>query len=338
MPTLREKLLEILPQVLPTNPEDAIRGTELYNLVKEHLQGKYTENTVRVHFSSLSADATSPIAKVDQGQGYYRRALDAQVGHDAIVEIGRNYPEITVPESKRGAQPEEKFRAIYIRYSQLNDLFPLYVEHTRAAKQPSGVNKWKYPDVVTLAWEVGEVTDEGFRLAPDLLEVKRSLGEQPFRLTSIELKLELSLSNFREYFFQCVSNSKWAHNAQLAVACKVTDETLVAELRRLGTSYDVSIVTYGLDMKDFDGLPEADKILAVEDDEFEAYADQLKITTISTGKPRETLDWEHIRDLRKQSPEFNQLFEWIAYCLEKKKPYGFDDYKRIAEVETRYRK
>jgi hypothetical protein len=113
----------------------------------------------------------------------------------------------------------------------------MIVEHTKGLRQRAGINKWKFPDVVLLRWEVGSVTDRGFRLDKDLLEVKRSLGEQPFRLTSAELKVELTASTLRESFFQCVSNSKWAHTAQLTVANRLIDEVVVEELRRLGASY-----------------------------------------------------------------------------------------------------
>lgn len=118
-----------------------------------------------------------------------------------------------------------------------------------------------------LEWDVGEAKDAGFRLDPDLLEVKRSLGEQPFRLSSIELKVELSLADFRAAFFQCVSNSKWAHHAVLAVAAKIADKTLAEELRRLGSSYDVTVLTYGIAREALTDLPSASAILKMGEGE-----------------------------------------------------------------------
>jgi hypothetical protein len=212
----------------------------------------------------------------------------------------------------------------------------MHVDHTKGFRQRAGVNKWKFPDVVVLRWEVGEATDAGFRLAREMLEVKKSLGEQPFKLVSVELKTELAAGTFREAFFQCVSNSKWAHSAQLAVAGRISDETLAEELRRLGTSYDVSVVSYGLDAEFIDSLPTADKLQKLDASAFEELAAKVQITRIATGRDRDTLDWEHLRDLRVQSDQFNDLFLWTAYCLEKKAAYKYEDWEKVAALEKCY--
>src|SRR5580698_7907771 len=71
--SLREQLRDLLPQILPPNPSDAIKGTELIRLVRLRLKDDYSDATLRYHFSILCYDPGSPIAKVDQGQGYYLR-------------------------------------------------------------------------------------------------------------------------------------------------------------------------------------------------------------------------------------------------------------------------
>jgi hypothetical protein len=185
----------------------------------------------------------------------------------------------------------------------------MHIEHTKSLKAKAGLNKWKYPDVIVLDWEVGEATDNGYILARELLEVKKSLGEQPFKLSSVELKYELTNSSFRENFFQTVSNSKWAHVAVLAVAGKIKDETLAKELRRLGASYDVNVVSYGMDIEKLEKLPSEDEILSMSDSQFdEVIIPLLAIKPIATGKERNTLDWEHIRDLRFLNEDFDKLF------------------------------
>ena len=70
---LRDQLKEILPEILPSDPSSSIKGTELIRLVKYRLKQEYSDATLRYHFSILCADPSSPIAKVDQGQGYYLR-------------------------------------------------------------------------------------------------------------------------------------------------------------------------------------------------------------------------------------------------------------------------
>jgi hypothetical protein len=190
--------------------------------------------------------------------------------------------------------------------------------------------------VVLLRWEAGDLTDQGFRLDPNVLALRMSLGEQPFSLHSVELKVALSTATFRENFFQCVSNSKWAHGASLAVANSIDDSTLTDELRRLGASYDVSVESYGLSTELLESLPSASDIRNMTDAEFDdCIGAKIALQRISTGKERASLDWEHIRDLRHLSPEFDLLFEWVAYCLSQKRAYTFVDFQKIQSIEKK---
>ena len=70
---LREQLKEILPRVLPKSPAESIKGTKLIEMVKRRLSQEYSDATLRYHFSVMSCDPTAPIAKVEQGQGYFLR-------------------------------------------------------------------------------------------------------------------------------------------------------------------------------------------------------------------------------------------------------------------------
>jgi hypothetical protein len=208
------------------------------------------------------------------------------------------------------------------------------IEHLAGQRQTAGVNKWKFPDVVVLDWDAGETSENGcFALDPSLLEVKRGLGERPFKLTSVELKVELSLSSFREHFFQCVSNSMWAHHACLAVAMPVSDSLLAAELRRLGASYGVAVQTFGLARETILGLPAAKDILMLGDDAFEQLAGTINPMTLSPGKVKASLDWEHIRDMKAQSPEFKNLFDWIARCLRDGRAYPVESFLELLRIE-----
>ncbi len=333
MASLREKLDTMFPEILPDDPNNAINGTKLLAKVQEKLDDEYAENSIRQHFSTMSQEATSRIAKVSYGHGYYLRPDESTEPEEPAPDDAAGEDETQVADG-RESQLEEKFRSIFIRYAEQSNQFAMHIEHTRAAHRAAGVNRWKFPDVVLLSWEVGEVVDQGYRLDPNLLEVKTSLGEQPFVLQSVELKVGLTLSSFRENFFQCVSNSKWAHSACLAVANAITDKTLTDELRRLGSSYDVSVVSYGLSDALLESLPTATEILNLNDADFdERIASKITLTRVSTANERAILDWEHIRDLRSQSTEFQHLFEWIAYCLSNKRAYKYNDFQQIQSIE-----
>jgi hypothetical protein len=233
----------------------------------------------------------------------------------------------------RNEQLEEKFRAFYIRYAILDNRFPVHIEHVMALRQQAGVNKWKFPDAVVLDWTAGESAETGFVLDSTVLDVKRGLGEQPFRLTSVELKVELSLATFREFFFQCVSNSMWAHSACLVVACSISDALLGNELRRLGTSYGVSISTFDFSRDELTSLPSADDLLTMNEEEFEKIAGRRKDNKLTAGAFRPVLDWDHLQDMKTQSSAFSELFGWIARCLRDSRAYTMENYRRLIEIE-----
>jgi hypothetical protein len=193
-------------------------------------------------------------------------------------------------------------------------------------RQQAGINKWKYPDVVAVKW--GVLKDDG-GLDKDLLQVRQGLGDQPFRIISTELKVDVTPGSLREVFFQCVSNSRWAHSAQLAIACKITDEKVAEELKRLGTSYDVSVVSFGLSQEFLTALPSAESLLGSSEAAMEKHFASIKFETIASGQERDALDWEHIRDLQTQHPAMIDFFAWIARCLRDGQAHSRDTWERI---------
>jgi hypothetical protein len=320
--------------VLQADASKAINGTKLLELVKSKIEGDFTEDTIRQYFSYMSQDSTTTLAKKSDGHGYYLRSKQDQ---QEPSNVESSPAVIAEASSGRDEQPEEKFRAVFMRYSELTPLqFPMRIEHTSAKKKEAGANQWKFPDVVILGWDVGEPAEEGFRLDPVLLAVKSSLGEPPFSLRCVELKVALTMSTHRENFFQCLSNSKWAHESVLAVAANVDDKTLRDELQRLGASYDVSIDSYGLSEEELHKLPNAKKIREMPIGDFELQvASKISISRISTGKKSTSLDWAAIKDLQTLSQEFKNLFEWIASCLGEKKAFAFEDFSKIREIKKK---
>lgn len=336
MKTLRDKIEEILPAILPERPEDAINGPELAKKVLEKLTDE-NESSIRQYFSVMHSDSSSVLAKIPGKHGYYKRPLSLSDSINLPPRVAKQVEEEEGAAVKRDEQREEKFRSIFMRYNELTSgVFSMHVEHTKGKKDEKGLNKWKYPDVVLLNWEVGELSDGEYKINNTMLEVRKSLGEQPFRLISNELKSELRFSNFRENFFQCVSNSKWSHIAQLSIAIDINDSKLIEELSRLGKSYDVTITTFGLTGELLDGFPGASQILKMTSQEFDDISKDIQVRYINVGKERDTLDWEHIKDLRMQNSDFNYLFDWISKCLSAGKAYNFNDFVNLMEVEKKY--
>ncbi len=317
--SLRDQLKDILPEILPDNPADAIKGTELIRLIKYRLRQEYSDATLRYHFSILCCDPASPIAKVDQGQGYYLRGTRlstleeartlaaaglAQGGLD-LFQNGREMVDLT--RSRLG-----KVRALYCRVAMADARFPFALT---PGASPEAL--WKYPDVALVDWELDEVAESGgFRLSRDLLELKMSLGVQPFSITSVRVAIAVSYDNVRELFFQALSGSRWAHTGELVVASRIVDEQLAEDLRRLGAQYGLGVSTLGVDLDKIDEIADGPAILRLDERQFETLQSRLVTRQkITSPRPSPMLDWRLIAEMRRDNDEFHDFFAWIERCL-----------------------
>lgn len=130
------------------------------------------------------------------------------------------------------------------------------------------------------------------------------------RLFSFEIKKVLSKANYREAFFQAVSNSSWAHEGYLVAADIKQDDEFLAELERLASSFGIGIIQ--LDPKDID----ASRILY-------------------PARNRENLDWETINKLCKQNKDFEKFLQDVRIDFESKKIHRYE-YDEISKDIAKY--
>lgn len=319
----------ILPDILPPNPKDAIKGTELIQLVKYRLNQEYSDATLRYHFSIMSCDPSSPIAKVDQGQGYYLRTNTLKSMSSARHMLSPSQATFGGEfgyTSNEALYRANKFRAIVARMNSVDNRFPFILQET-FGEDAVYESLWNFPDLVLVDWEIAKGSGLGSGFDRDLLELRRSFGSQPFTLRSVKMKLETRLDTFREDFFQCLSNSRWAHYGELIVAEPVVDESLVEELRGLGSEFGIGITSFGLSAEKLDELPEPGAIRAFGDREIEALEKRLAIQKICTPRPRTEIDWRQIRALRAENEELENMFRWLTSCLDSGKAISFEEFR-----------
>jgi hypothetical protein len=313
---LREQLRHLLPEILPPTPSEAIKGTELIRLVRYKLGDDYSDATLRYHFSILSYDPTSPIAKVDQGQGYYLR----QRAHRAGGTNGRGGLFDSLDASLDTAhQRYAKVLAIYERLGWQRGQFP-FVLNGRAGSNLRVNGDWEVPDIVCADWEVETGSDEQPRFDETMLSLRRHLGGPEVGLMGVALKLAVSLDSFSAEFFQALSATRWTTQGELVVAEAVTDEALGDALRSLGHQFGVGILSLGIAVEELDLLPDANVIHAMSASEFEAVQGALRMQRITTPAQRQSLDWSTLSSLRKKHPAVSELVRWLNDCLEKRLP------------------
>ena len=271
---LRDQLKEILPDILPRNPAQAIKGTELIEMVKHRLKQDYSDATLRYHFSIMSCDPSSPIAKVEQGQGYYLRTSTIHSVNSARNLFHQNYGGSS-DESAMGSVDvdvalarAEKFRAVVQRYLESVQQFPF--TFNESFSDDAGANRWRVPDMAVVDWVASTEVDDQVILEQQKLEVHRRLGQAPFRVSSVKLRLELSHASHLEDLYQCLATSEWANSGELLIAAPINDARLLEEVRRFASRYGVGVISFGLDADILDDMPEPAAIENLSPSEFDS--------------------------------------------------------------------
>ncbi len=324
--SLRKQLNGALPDILPANPKNAIKGTELIRLIRLKIEGNYSDASLRYHFSIMSCDPGSPIAKVEKGQGYYRRTAPVPVLSSAkeilslsqgrLEDFGANKEVIDI-----ALMRVKKFRAIVHRWAEVNGKQPFIFREPFQANAPIG-NLWKFPEMVMVDWE-GAM--DQFEVDP-LFQLKSTLQLPAFRLIASRLYIQAGLHSFREDFFQALSSSEWANAGEIYYAGPIEDEALAEAYRRLNAKFGVGVTSFGLSSTQLDDLPRPAEILNAQPRETEALMERLEINRIASPVSRDHIDWTALDAIRNDSDEINKLFNWLIEGISSKnpKPYPAD--------------
>jgi hypothetical protein len=312
---LREQLRSILPEILPDTPDDAIKGTELIRLVRLRLGDEYSDATLRYHFSILSYDSTSPIAKVDQGQGYYQRQKKHlhSSGGGRFLFGGGDAGEDSMQ------QRFQRLLVIYERLCLLRAQYPFQLNgRSGYAIETRGL--WDIPDMVIAEWDLETGADDITRFDASMLSLRRHLGAPEVNLSGVQLKLGLSLENYASEFFQSLSATRWTLQSELVIAEPLSDEALVDALRGLGNQFGVGISSLGISAEVLDDLPSVRELRSMSAAEFEAVQGQLRIQRITVAAPRHHIDWPALASLRKKHEPVSELVRWLSECLNRGQP------------------
>ena len=317
--SLRSQLTDLLSEILPPNPKEAIKGTELIRLLRLRMDGAYSDASLRYHFSVMSCDPSSPIAKVEKGQGYYKRGASMPALSGAQELVAMQQGRLDDLESNASVDQAmlrlSKFRAIVQKYAETQGRFTFEFRESLSAGAPLG-NLWKFPEMVLIDWEHGQYAEDGLELDLAHLALKKTLGLPPYSLSSVRMRVEINHDSFREDLFQTMSSSLWANSGDLYVAGSIDDESLGDQVRSLASQLDIGVVSFGLTPSDLDDLPHPAQIQNAMERETEALMGRLKIEKVTSARKRTHCGWESLEALRHDHPEMNQLLAWLGGSLE----------------------
>lgn len=326
---LREQLRHILPLCLPKDPSEAVKGTELIRLVRLQLTGDYSDATLRYHFSILSYDPGSPIAKVDQGQGYYQRQTRRPGAVHSSIQGW--FDEVDDREAAVWLR-FDRVLAIYERLCLTTSRYP-FVLNGRSGQAPELEGGWEVPDLVVADWDLNDEHPEVRQFDQNMLRLRRHLGVSEVGLTGVQVKLATSLETYAADFFQAVSATRWATHGELLLAEAITDEALVDGLRQLGHEFGIGIVTLGLDLAALDMLPLPNEIRDMEEARFDAVQGRLRVQRLTPPTPRTALNWTLLSRLREKYSSLHDMVAWLGDCLAESRPVWQRELRGVDRVD-----
>jgi len=266
-------------------------GTEAALVAKVRTSGKPPWQTLgsQLYVEVRDNDASMFVKVGKRPARFFLAARQPELPPDVIARIER---EETKAKDTKPDYHERDLHALMTYFAYANptfnrgrSIFTKTILHEKS--QRSGYNEWIHPDMV------------GFYLPlddwrPDVVEFNRLSDNNSLRLFSFELKRRLSKSNYREAYFQAVSNSSWAHEGYLVAAEIVQDDELLSELERLASSFGIGIIH--LNPADIDGS-----------------------TILYPARGRGTLDWETINKLCEQNPDFERFLQDVKIDFESRR-------------------
>ena len=224
------------------------RGTELGFVSRLATTGKTPWQTLG---SRLFVDARdNPRTKfVKVGKNPARFFLRTRQGELSPEDIRGGAP--PAKERERAARVTYAERALhpllaYFAYSNTSfnrgrQIYTKTIMHEKT--RPGAPSEWIHPDMVGVYFPLEDWNKS-------LIEFNKATGKGALRLYSFEIKKVIDRGNYRESFFQAVSNSSWANEGYLVAAEIQQRDDLLEELERLSNSFGIGLIH--LDLEDID--------------------------------------------------------------------------------------
>lgn len=275
------------------------------------LRGRTPWNTIS---SALSADVkkSSSLFCVisERPQRFFLKAREGELAPE-IIEKLRVQEFVEDEESPPSAAPRFREEVLHPLLAHFvydsrafwgeRQIYTKTINHTKSAR---GLNEWLHPDMVGVYLPFGDLNQR-------VINFNKKIGQDSLaRFYSFELKRELTKRNYRESYFQAVSNSSWANEGYLVAADISEDEALQRELERLVNAFGIGVIC--LYPSDF-------------------YASEV----LFPSKTRPFLDWDTFNKLHEANEDFSGFIENVKRDFDGSAIYP-EYYDEILEDPTVY--
>ena len=301
--SLRSQLEELLPELLPSDPAQAIKGTELIRLVRLRLGEEYSDASLRYHFSFMASEPDSEIAKVERGQGYYRRQRD-RGGKSAARGL---LPLFLGEEESDALNCRARTLALAVRQYDTTGrgVFVFSTSETGSS--------WTKPDLAVVEWPEGEWEGNALVFDRSALERRRMIGAPMMGIRGVCVACMPGGEEARKDFFRTLATSRWAQCGELVIVGELPDDSECAELRGLAAEFGVGVICLEIAEERLCELPGAEEIFKAGDEECAALLAELTPIRLAAGRVK-ALEADTGETL---GGEFGALFDWLAACLER---------------------
>ncbi|MBR2252258.1 MAG: hypothetical protein IJ881_07660, partial [Neisseriaceae bacterium] len=130
------------------------------------------------------------------------------------IQINNNIELEPSKQKEKSSYHERDLHPLLVNFVFSNENFyarSKTIFHEESKKSKSGTDKWLYPDIVGVNFEYDDFDNA-------VSQFVSRYDKLPIKIYSFELKKELTVANFRECYFQAVSNSSWANEGYLVAA------------------------------------------------------------------------------------------------------------------------
>lgn len=283
--SLKSRLLEILPTLLPEREEDAIKGRELIARVRAVLGDAYSDHSLRSQFSFIALDPDSCLARVPNGQGYYLRGAGDAPSLQNMFTDGAEA-------EREGDDTLNKAIALAVR---LYDTAGMGV----FVYPVDGEESWEHPDLVAVHWPTGHWDADGAYI------VDAEDEEAAYRAVCVGFAD--SAEEARRAFFRALACGRWAQETELLLL--TAEETDTAELTDLSARFGV-----GVRLLAAEDLPRANELFRMHADTARALLAEIPQCTLSHPR-RRALDEASAATL----PDTGVVLQWAQQCVQRRR-------------------
>lgn len=154
----------------------------------------------------------------------------------AKLEVTKNLNQATHRLAKYHERELHPVLTYFLKFDKYFQAYSKTIFHEVSPKGAKGEDKWLYPDMVAVHFEYANYQKNY------VLDFITKFNKPPIKIYSFEIKKELNFSNYKESFFQAVSNSSWANEGYLVAAQILPDGQFIESLKKLSQSFGIGII------------------------------------------------------------------------------------------------